>query len=545
LNFYFSFLFQERQHENMDELFVRLNDGIKRFKLPLLTDDREDIENTLYKNKVSPLLDISSFSSFEKKETQKEEAGENDKETKTKEAGENDKETKTKEAGENDKEIKKEEAGENDKEMKKEEGGEKKEEREETQKKERGDKEIKKEGEKKDVVSIEEYIEAILPLIKYMSPSICEIDKNSGMSSEEHVTFLETFAEHCEFVCEDLGDGTCIRRVICDEQMLESFTEPGLIYLIRLNLSDDSVNVTGRETLISYNKFITFLYHLYNELLYFSLRGRKLKIKKIIRDRTIKPDINNNWTIADICKTWAPKSWENVFADSLSDLNVISDLLENNNKITKKHFVPDKKDLFRAFELIELSHIRVVIIGQDPYIGRYPDGKPIAIGLSFATEKGRKVQPSLQNIYKEIKNSYPDFVIPSHGDLSCMCDQGVMFLNACLTTDDDKSASHSKNMVWMPFITRVLDAINECNNRCIYLLLGKEAQKIETYLSSKNITVKGVHPSPLSANKGFFNSGVFAQINDHLDINKVPKPKKGEDYHWSILKGPIIWRIPN
>jgi uracil-DNA glycosylase len=401
---------------------------------------------------------------------------------------------------------------------------------------------LTKEVEEEKIVSIEKYIEITLPLIKFLHPLIMEEDVK--MTSEEQVIFLEKVVEHCEFLCERVEDNMCIRRVICNEDVLPSLTEKEIIKLIHLNLSTSMIEIKGNEVLISYNEFFYFLYHLYNELLYFSLRNRKLKIKKIIKDRNIKPAIDNTWTIQQICDTWAPKSWENVFSSAMSNLYVISELLENNNKITKKHFVPDKKDLFRAFELIELSRVRVVIIGQDPYIGRYTDGTPIAIGLSFATEKGRKVQPSLQNIYKEIKNSYEDFIIPSHGDLSCMCSQGVMFLNSCLTTDDDKSASHSKNMIWMPFITHVLDAINEVNPHCIYLLLGKEAQKIEPYLGSKNITVKGVHPSPLSANRGFFGSGVFAKINEHLDIETVPKPKKGEDYHWSVLEGPIIWRIP-
>lgn len=232
------------------------------------------------------------------------------------------------------------------------------------------------------------------------------------------------------------------------------------------------------------------------------------------------PKIDNTWTIERVAREVPPAGWEAVFKEAAEELKNISDLLVKDEP-TYGHFVPDTADVFKAFELTPLSNVRVVIFGQDPYHTIQDNGHPIAEGLSFSVPYGTRVPPSLNNIYKAIRRSYPDFQMPSHGCLHNWARKGVLMLNACLTTRAGAAGAHSKYMLWMPFILKVLAAIHKANPNCVYVMWGKEAQKLQRYIEGKKILI-GPHPSPI--NRGgteFVECGHFRKINDMLGTNPI------------------------
>jgi uracil-DNA glycosylase len=210
-----------------------------------------------------------------------------------------------------------------------------------------------------------------------------------------------------------------------------------------------------------------------------------------------------------------PKGWENVFEEAWDELVVIAKLLDEKSPV----FYPKIPDLFRAFELTKLKEVRVVLVGQDPYHSVNSKGVCISHGLAFSVREGEPVPPSLQNIYKEIKNGDPNFIIPSHGNLELWAKrEGVLLLNTCLTVVPGKPDSHAKYGIWLPFITKVLNAIAKANPKCIYLLFGRKSQEIKKFIDDKAIILETSHPSPMGVNKGFAGSKIFAKVNQFLKV---------------------------
>ncbi len=244
-------------------------------------------------------------------------------------------------------------------------------------------------------------------------------------------------------------------------------------------------------------------------------RGR-LAISRMPEPVAIRPPIDNSWTVERVAKEAPPIGWEPVFKAASAELKQISDLLEKDNADVGYHFVPNCNDLFKAFDLCPLAGVRLVIIGQDPYHTIQDNGKPIAEGLSFSVPYGVKVPPSLTNIYKEIKTCYPDFNVPHHGSLHQWAAQGVLMLNVCLTTRPGMANAHGKFMLWMPFMMHVFAAISKVNPTCVYVMWGKEAQKIDRYIGEKSRRLTAAHPSPFSAHNGFFGCKHFRHINTML-----------------------------
>ena len=174
-----------------------------------------------------------------------------------------------------------------------------------------------------------------------------------------------------------------------------------------------------------------------------------------------------------------------------------------------KQIYPEPKNIFNAFNLCPIDNVRVVIIGQDPY---HEPGQ--AHGLCFSVLPPTPIPPSLQNIYKEIES---DLGRPSvtHGDLTHWAQQGVLLLNATLTVRAHAAASHA-GMGWEQFTDAV---IRECSKRdsIVYMLWGSYAQKKAQIVdASKNLILKSVHPSPLSAYHGFFGNHHFSRANEYL-----------------------------
>ncbi|MDB5153688.1 MAG: uracil-DNA glycosylase [Mucilaginibacter sp.] len=173
---------------------------------------------------------------------------------------------------------------------------------------------------------------------------------------------------------------------------------------------------------------------------------------------------------------------------------------------------PKSSDIFNAFWKTPFKDLKVVILGQDPY-----HGVNQAHGLSFSVQKGITPPPSLKNIYKELAIDIPGFVIPDHGELTEWSEQGVMLLNATLTVRAGSPRSHQKKG-WEIFTDTVIQKISEQKEGIIYLLWGKFAQaKAELIDVKKHHILKAAHPSPYSADNGFFGCKHFSKTNAILE----------------------------
>ena len=184
------------------------------------------------------------------------------------------------------------------------------------------------------------------------------------------------------------------------------------------------------------------------------------------------------------------------------------------NEYKNKTIFPQKKDLFRALELCPLEKVKVVILGQDPYHG---DGQ--AHGLSFSVPKQIKTPPSLRNILKLIfkENTNKKYI---SNDLTSWAKQGVLLLNSVLTVEKGQANSHSNNG-WEEVTDSIIKKISNQQKK-VFILWGSQAQKkIDIIDQSNNLIIRGVHPSPLSAYRGFFDRDYFWEANQFLKLNKI------------------------
>ncbi len=179
---------------------------------------------------------------------------------------------------------------------------------------------------------------------------------------------------------------------------------------------------------------------------------------------------------------------------------------------TQKIYPPGSL-IFNAFNLCPFNQTKVVIVGQDPYHG--PDQ---AHGLCFSVKSGVKQPPSLQNIFKEIKEDIGK-PIPTSGNLEHWSDQGVLLLNATLTVRAGQAGSH-QNKGWEQFTDQVLRKLSDNRTNLVFMLWGAYAQKKGSYLDeSKHLILRAPHPSPFSAHNGFFGCKHFSKTNQYL-LNK-------------------------
>ncbi|WP_411993421.1 uracil-DNA glycosylase [Agarivorans sp. DSG3-1] len=183
-----------------------------------------------------------------------------------------------------------------------------------------------------------------------------------------------------------------------------------------------------------------------------------------------------------------------------------------------KVIYPPESQVFAAFDACHLDQLKVVILGQDPY-----HGKGQAHGLSFSVAEGLKIPPSLRNIYKELAADIIGFEIPQHGNLSAWANQGVLLLNTVLTVEQAKAHSHAK-FGWETFTDAVIKQISQQCQGVVFLLWGAHAQKKGKVIdTTKHHVLSAVHPSPLSAHRGFLGCGHFSKTNQLLtQQNKQP-----------------------
>lgn len=176
---------------------------------------------------------------------------------------------------------------------------------------------------------------------------------------------------------------------------------------------------------------------------------------------------------------------------------------------------PRKEDIFSALNLTPFESVKVVIIGQDPY-----HGKGQAHGLSFSVQKGVKIPPSLVNIYKELQDDL-GFNPPHHGFLESWAKEGVLLLNNQLTVIEGKPMSH-KDLGWNEFTQKIIEHIDKEKENIVFILWGSPAQKKAGSVDpKKHFILKAVHPSPLSAYRGFFGSKPFSQANHFLESKGI------------------------
>ena len=189
-----------------------------------------------------------------------------------------------------------------------------------------------------------------------------------------------------------------------------------------------------------------------------------------------------------------------------------------------KTIFPEKENIYSAFKYTPYNKVKVVIIGQDPYHG---EGE--AHGLSFSVCPNVKIPPSLKNIYKEL-NAEIGCYIPNNGYLAKWADQGVLLLNAVLTVEKDKPASH-RGKGWEIFTDNIIAEINKKDEPVVFMLWGNFAKSKKELLNNpKHLVLESAHPSPFSARHGFFGNNHFILANEYLKKNGLE---------------PIDWQIEN
>lgn len=180
-------------------------------------------------------------------------------------------------------------------------------------------------------------------------------------------------------------------------------------------------------------------------------------------------------------------------------------------RLSGKTIYPPAKDVFNAFRYTDFDHVNVVILGQDPY-----HGPNQAHGLSFSVQPHIAPPPSLINIYKELATDIPGFVIPSHGCLEKWARQGVLLLNTVLTVERGKPHSHAE-LGWDTFTDKVIKTVSDKRKGVVFLLWGAHAQRKRVLIDSHNhYILSAPHPSPYSADRGFFGCHHFSKTNQLL-----------------------------
>lgn len=202
--------------------------------------------------------------------------------------------------------------------------------------------------------------------------------------------------------------------------------------------------------------------------------------------------------------------WDDILKDEWEKPYYIALRQFLKKEYSTQRIYPDMHNIFNALKYTSFENTKVVIIGQDPY-----HGYGQAHGLCFSVKKGVVPPPSLKNIFKEL-NSDVGKEIPSHGELTDWAKQGVLLLNAVLTVREGQPTSHAK-MGWETFTDRVISELNKKEAPVVFLLWGAYAQrKAEIITNPLHKKLMSVHPSPLSASRGFFGCKHFSKTNQLL-----------------------------
>ena len=228
---------------------------------------------------------------------------------------------------------------------------------------------------------------------------------------------------------------------------------------------------------------------------------------------------------ADLKQIRLDSSWREAMGDELEQpyMAQLGEFLLA-QKAAGKVIYPPSYEWFAAFDTTPFDKVRVVILGQDPY-----HGPGQAHGLCFSVLPGIKVPPSLANIYKELEADL-GVTIPDHGCLTHWAEQGVLLLNATLTVEQADAGAH-QGKGWETFTDKAIRALNDQRDGIVFLLWGSYAQKKGAFIDqSRHLVLQSVHPSPLSAYRGFLGCKHFSATNDFLQQQGAV---------------PIDWQLPS
>jgi uracil-DNA glycosylase len=216
-----------------------------------------------------------------------------------------------------------------------------------------------------------------------------------------------------------------------------------------------------------------------------------------------------------------PESWREVLRNETSQPYFV-DLSEFVLRERKAFTVfPSEQEVFTALQLTSPHDVRVVVVGQDPY-----HGAGQAHGLSFSVQHGIRIPPSLRNIFAEL-NTDLEIPIPSHGNLEAWAKQGVLLLNSTLTVREGEAGSHS-GRGWETFTDAIISYLGSRPQHIVFVLWGAHAGKKASLVNPQHTVITSVHPSPLSAHRGFFGSRPFSQANRALSDHNQP------EINWAI-----------
>ena len=207
-------------------------------------------------------------------------------------------------------------------------------------------------------------------------------------------------------------------------------------------------------------------------------------------------------------------SWKSRIGDwfAREDMQQLSAFLRQ-RKAAGATIYPAGANIFAAFDATPFDAVKVVILGQDPY-----HGPGQAHGLCFSVQPGVPAPPSLVNIYKELKRDLNIDIAP-HGCLQHWAEQGVLLLNTTMTVERANAASHAKKG-WEHFTDRIIQVVSEQQPKLVFLLWGAHAQSKQKLIdATKHLVLTSVHPSPLSAYRGFIGNGHFSRTNKFLEQN--------------------------
>jgi len=217
-------------------------------------------------------------------------------------------------------------------------------------------------------------------------------------------------------------------------------------------------------------------------------------------------------------------SWKTALRDEFEQpyMQQLREFLRQEHAAGKEIYPPGPL-IFNALNSTPLDRVKVVILGQDPY-----HGPGQAHGLCFSVQPGIPTPPSLVNIYKELHRDL-NIPIAKHGCLQSWADQGVLLLNTTLTVERGNAASHA-GKGWQFFTDRVIQVVSEQRSDVVFLLWGAHAQSKQKLIDgTKHLILKSVHPSPLSAHRGFLGCGHFSRTNEFLQQRAI---------------APIEWALP-
>ena len=215
-------------------------------------------------------------------------------------------------------------------------------------------------------------------------------------------------------------------------------------------------------------------------------------------------------------------TWDKLLAEEVNK-EYFKELINYvNNEYKQKTIYPKKKEVFNAFKYTDYNNVKVVILGQDPY-----HGPNQAEGLSFSVSNEVLKPPSLKNIFKELESDL-GIPFPEYNSLKPWAKEGVLLLNAVLTVEEHKPASHA-NKGWETFTDEIIKILNKKEEPVVFILWGNYAREKKAYITNPiHYIIESPHPSPFSARNGFFGSKPFSKTNEFL------KSKGLKEINWNV-----------